>query len=126
MQRGRSQVSLMDLINSGLIQPGQPLLFVRRREDVQAEITPRGTVLLNGMTYKSLSAAGQAITNNAVNGWDAWRIEFETLGWVKMSYLRDLVQTSKDKVKEKTSTNTAKLCLALTSDHAMKSPGSAA
>jgi hypothetical protein len=95
MQRGRSSVSLMDLIDAGLIQPGQTLQFTHR-EDTQAQVTPHGTVLFRGVEYNSLSAAGKAVTNTAVNGWEAWRIKSGGQDGVKVSELRDMVKAPTD------------------------------
>jgi Restriction Enzyme Adenine Methylase Associated len=95
MQRGRSKVSLMDLIYAGLIKPGQTLRFANRK-DTQAEVTPRGTVLFRGVEYSSLSAAATAVTNTAMNGWDAWRVRSRSADWTKVSELRGMVETSSD------------------------------
>ncbi len=99
MQRGRSKVSLMDLIHAGLIQPGQTLRF-SNRNDTRAEVTHRGTVLFQGVEYSSLSTAGKAVTNTAVNGWDAWRIKLRGTDWVKVSELRAMVEASADQKKQ--------------------------
>jgi Restriction Enzyme Adenine Methylase Associated len=93
MRRGRSEVSLMDLIKAGLIQPGQVLQFTRRKS-TQAHVTPRGTVLFRGVEYSSLSAAGKAVNNSAINGWVAWRVKIGNNDWVKISDLRDKVKSS--------------------------------
>ena len=90
MQRGRSEVSLMDLIDARLIRPGQTLRF-NSREDTLAEVTSQGTVLYQGVEYSSLSAAGSAVTNKAVNGWLAWQIKFGDTDWIRISELRAIV-----------------------------------
>jgi hypothetical protein len=87
VQRGRSQVSLLDLLNAGVIQPGERLRFYNR-EETQAEVTARGTVLFRGVEYSSLSAAGSAVTNNSVNGWEAWHVRLLGPDWIKISELR--------------------------------------
>jgi hypothetical protein len=84
-------VSLMDLIQAGLIQPGQALQF-NRRESTRAHVTPHGTVLFQGVEYSSLSAAGRAVTNKAVNGWAAWRVKVGNSDWIKISDLRGEIE----------------------------------
>jgi Restriction Enzyme Adenine Methylase Associated len=87
VQRGRSRVSLMDLLNAGVIKPGATLRFYNR-EDTLAEVTSRGTVLFRGVEYSSLSAAGSAVTNHAVNGWEAWHVMLLDDHWIKITELR--------------------------------------
>jgi hypothetical protein len=82
----------MDLIKAGLIQPGEVLQF-GRRESTQASVTPRGTVLFRGVEYNSLSSAGTAVTDNAINGWVVWRVKVGDKNWVKISDLRDKVKS---------------------------------
>lgn len=89
--RGRSEVSLMDLIKAELIQPGQVLQF-GRRGSTQAHVTHRGTVLLQGVEYTSLSSAGTAITNGNVNGWMVWYVKIGKSNWIKISDLRDNIK----------------------------------
>lgn len=43
----------MELLNAGVIKPGETLRFYNR-EDTLAEVTPRGTVLFRGVEYSSL------------------------------------------------------------------------
>ena len=88
MRRGRSEVSLMDLIQAGLIQPGQVLQFYHR-ENTLAHVTPRGTVLFQGVEYNSLSRAGKAVTNAAMNGWTTWHVKVGNGDWVRISELRE-------------------------------------
>jgi hypothetical protein len=82
----------MDLIRAGLIQPGEVLQF-GSRENTQASVTPRGKVLFRGVEYSSLSSAGTAVTNNAVNGWVVWRVKVRENNWIKISDLRDKVKS---------------------------------
>lgn len=93
MQRGRSRVSLMDLIDAGLIKPGQVLqAWGRGRNEVraQAQVTSKGTVKFEGQEYNSLSSAATATTHGAANGWVVWRINFKD-DWIPISELRDKV-----------------------------------
>lgn len=93
-QRGRSQVSLLDLINAGLIQPGQVLRF-NGRQGVQARVTSNGKILYQGIEYNSLSAAAAPLSRSAVNGWVTWRVKSRDGRWVTISKLRQaLLQTA--------------------------------
>lgn len=89
----QSKVSLMDLIHAGLIQPGQ-VLQLSDHENIQARVTPRGTVLFQGVEYNSLSQAAKAVTEWPVNGWLMWRIKTENNDLIKLSDLRDRIETA--------------------------------
>lgn|SRR5579884_5668 len=74
MQRGRSLVSLSELVDAGLLQPGDELSF-RQSDDLVATITESGTLRFQGAEYRSPSTAGRAATaGRAVNGWVAWSV----------------------------------------------------
>jgi hypothetical protein len=87
MPRKRSKVSLMDLINAQLIRPGQLLQFHQRR-DIQAQVTPRGTVLFQGLEYKTLSEAGRVATGHETNGWDRWYLKSDGDSLTKIAEIR--------------------------------------
>jgi hypothetical protein len=73
-QRGRSAVSIKDLLDAGLLKEGQQLRFGMVNEAVAA-LTSDGTISLSGKSYSSPSTAGRAINGGvAVNGWTAWRL----------------------------------------------------
>ena len=88
----QSKVSLMDLIDAGLIKPGQVLRYANR-EEARAHVTPNGTVQFNGVEYKSLSSAAAAISNSSINGWIAWRFKSGN-NWIRISELRDRISTT--------------------------------
>lgn len=52
-----------------------PIVFPYKGTDHEARLMATTEVELNGTTYPSPSAAGAAVTGNAVNGWRRWRYE---------------------------------------------------
>lgn len=73
--RGRSDISLLDLLDLGLLRPGQKLQLVGREGlAVNATVTDRGTIVCEGTEFKSLTMAAKAVKGFSVNGWKAWRI----------------------------------------------------
>lgn len=72
MQRGRSPVSLPDLLSAGLLQPGQQLSMCQR-PGTTAELTANGTLKIGSEEYSSPSTAARAVLNGtSTNGWRAW------------------------------------------------------
>lgn len=77
MQRGRSPVSVPDLVNSGLLQAGQELRL--RKSSTVAIVKADGKLEVGGRLFASPStAAGAALGGTATNGWLAWCVESET------------------------------------------------
>ncbi|MFE0025441.1 hypothetical protein [Amycolatopsis sp. NPDC059021] len=67
-----------------MLTPGQPLIAEGRQQRRQADLLPDGTLRVNGQTYTSPSAAGEAVkidiadpdlkdTTRATDGWDFWK-----------------------------------------------------
>jgi hypothetical protein len=76
MQRGRSEVSLSDLIGAGLLRVGQEVTF-RALPTTVAVVTESGGLRFKGSEYRSPSSAGRAASNGvATNGWVAWYVNF--------------------------------------------------
>lgn len=73
------RVRLVDLLDAGLIEPGQTLIWERPRlgQTYRAVVTENGSVRLeDGRTFSSLStAATQAAGIPAYDGWDAWKAD---------------------------------------------------
>ena len=87
MQRGRSAVSIADLIRAGLLQPGQSLSF--RRSNVTAVVSGSGTLILEGVEYGSPSTAAKvAGGGSSTNGWIAWSVDSAS-GSQTLAALRD-------------------------------------
>jgi hypothetical protein len=89
------RVSLQDLIDEGLVEPGQHLRFARR--DIHAEVTSKGTVLFNGKEYTSLSTAAKIASGASTNGWLAWRVQTSEGSWVSLAELRKNLGTKSKK-----------------------------
>lgn len=70
------RVTLGDLIEAGLIEPGEHVRFSRPRmgESYRAEVTDTGRLRLeDGLEYRSPSRAAMVAANmRAVDGWHAW------------------------------------------------------
>jgi hypothetical protein len=84
--RRKWRASLQDLLNEGLLQPGQEIRFARR--DVHAQVTSKGTVLLNGTEYQSLSTAAKNVSGTSRNGWIAWGVLTKEDSWIPLAHLR--------------------------------------
>lgn len=94
MQRGRSTVSIADLIGADLLQPGQQVSF-RRSSTITGVITNRGTISVSGTEYASPSTAAKAAAGGvSTNGWVAWRVrrggEWNTLAQLRDQLLSDM------------------------------------
>jgi hypothetical protein len=77
-------ITVRDLIDAGVLTPGQPLVAEWRQQRRQADLLPDGTLRVAGQTYTSPSAAGEAVkidiagpglkdTTRATDGWDFWK-----------------------------------------------------
>ena len=96
MQRGRSTVSLSDLIGVGLLRPGQDLSF-RRSPELVAVVTESGGLRFRNKEYRSPSTAGRAAASGvATNGWTAWYAWSEG-GHVSLAGLRERFTDGKQK-----------------------------
>ena len=71
------RVALENLIKAGLLSAGAAIFANYKGERYEATIQGDGTIVFEGNSYKTLSAAGGAITAkynvNAPNGWDFWQ-----------------------------------------------------
>lgn len=67
------QISLKDLIDQGLINPGTRIFHESRDKTYSAEITVDGKIKLeDGSIESSLSTAALKLTNTSINGWIWW------------------------------------------------------
>ncbi len=66
------------MINAGLVAEGTVLFNEYKDTRYEALVQADGTILFEGATYKSPSAAGRAVTAkhdvSAPNGWQFWQI----------------------------------------------------
>lgn len=85
--RGRSDITVRDLVDSGLLRPGQELVLgVRGR--ATATVTKQGTILYQGVEYQSPTMAANAASGTNLNGWKAWRLQLGD-GVVELNNLRE-------------------------------------
>lgn len=73
MMRGRSDISVHDLVDHGLLQPGEELLLGVRGL-ARATVTDAGNLQMNGEEYRSPTMAANAASGTNLNGWKAWRL----------------------------------------------------
>ena len=89
-----SSVSLMDLLETGLIQPGEPIVWDRPQTEDQfaATISSNGEIVLaDGRSYTSLSQAANELAGGSYNGWECWTVP--RLNGIKVGSLRNHVDT---------------------------------
>lgn len=68
-----TEVTLQDLLGSGLLQPGELITPTAAGYDAIAEVMADGTILLDGMECDSLTGAAAAAGARA-NGWTFWAV----------------------------------------------------
>jgi len=90
MQRGGSPVTIRDLLDAGLLKPGQELRF-SGHEDIRANVTSSGTVRFRGVEYRSPSMAAKAVRGTSLNGWFVWRAK-SAGQWIRLRDLRKQLQ----------------------------------
>lgn len=94
---GRSYhgVSVGDLIQAGLIRPGQTLEFAYGGYAGRvALIQSNGHLLVEGQTHETLSAAAKAVRGGATNGWEHWATRDANGNLVSMAELRAKLQAA--------------------------------
>jgi hypothetical protein len=65
-------VSIRNLMDVGLLEAGSVLVPRISDFDAVGEVTESGTIIVEGIEYKSPSAAGQAASGYETNGWTFW------------------------------------------------------
>ncbi|MBY6350801.1 CBS domain-containing protein [Rhodococcoides corynebacterioides] len=70
------RVRVRDLLDAGLLQSDQSLVFTRPRagERHEATVSETGELRLGDRVFSSLSSAASAAAGTAVDGWHAWRL----------------------------------------------------
>lgn len=71
-EQRRSRPRLIDLVNAGMLEPGQRLRARGGRGDRRALVLQDGSLEVDGVAHKTPSGAGKAVLGHAVNGWWFW------------------------------------------------------
>lgn len=79
------------LLESGLLQPGQPLFF-QAKEDLAATIKPDGKLMLSNFVG-SIHQAGKFLLNGSpCNGWEIWYYKHESGEMHPINELREILR----------------------------------
>jgi hypothetical protein len=72
-------INLADLLNKGLLKPGDSLIWRRRdlRTGPKASINSDGKIVTqDGLTHRTPSGAARHLNNGKpIDGWNVWRLE---------------------------------------------------
>jgi hypothetical protein len=82
------QPSLLDLITRGSLRAGDILVATDSEEQVPAEVTDDGEILLEDKTYDTPSRAASSLGFDTADGWDFWAVATDS-GTVPLATLRD-------------------------------------
>ena len=70
----REIASLNDLLDAGLLNPGELLVPVDPERDTIAEVTEEGVIVLDDRSYSSPHRAARADGDEHSDGWDYWML----------------------------------------------------
>jgi hypothetical protein len=93
--KGRSEISVADLIRAGLLKPGQRLRH-RKSGSVYATVTTEGHLRVRNKVYSSPSTAAQVASGGITNGWLSWFTE-DTDDVLSLSELRQQLMATRRK-----------------------------
>lgn len=99
-RRGRSQISLAELLEAGVLASDERLRLQARGSTYWATITADGGVNVAGRTYPSLSAAAAAIVPYAVNGWRGWNVRRDG-SWLSLAEVRNRYLSDASRVRRR-------------------------
>jgi hypothetical protein len=68
-------VSILDLVDSGLLPVGTILIPVREEVDAIGEIDDQGQIIIDDESFDSPSGAARAATGRGLNGWIFWQAD---------------------------------------------------
>lgn len=68
-------ITLAEIIDAGLLSEGDSLISTNGVWPASAVIGLGGTVVYDGVTYPTPSAAASAVKNGPANGWEFWAVE---------------------------------------------------
>jgi len=92
--KGRINVSLLDIIDAGLLKPPVKLIRRYKGHELEAELLPNGKVRFQGESYNSPSAAGAyargSITGKpmSTHGWRFWQYKDENGNLIELDTAR--------------------------------------
>jgi hypothetical protein len=94
-KRRQFSATVADLVDAGLLHPGDELRPVRKTlSDARATLRPGGRLDINGEVHGSLSAAAVAVSGNKSEpGWGFWAVERDGK-LVSLDELREQLRTS--------------------------------
>ena len=70
--------TLLDLINAGLLRPGDLLTSTDVALEALAEVTDDGEILLDDKTYDTPDRAARAVGRETIDGWEFWGLVEDT------------------------------------------------
>lgn len=73
---GGRRIRISDLVQSGLLHPGEVLVFNRPRvgQRFEAVVQEDGALTVEGQRYTSPSSAARAVAEVSLDGWHAWQV----------------------------------------------------
>jgi hypothetical protein len=75
-QRGRSSVSIQELIAAGRLSAGDQLFGTHRGSRYSAELLADGRIrMADGQSFSSPSYAARHVTGRNTNGWRFWGVD---------------------------------------------------
>ncbi len=83
------RVSILDLLNEGIVAEGDSWKLEYKGEVFWARITGNGELEVNGKTYSNPSKAGNEIIVGACSGWNWWQFKDTDNAWKSINDLRD-------------------------------------
>jgi hypothetical protein len=84
-----SWTRVSDLIAAGLVKPGDEWRLKTASVEATLQVQGDGTLLVNGQSYGSPSAAGQAVTGwRSCDGWRVWEYQDGAGNWAPVDVLR--------------------------------------
>lgn len=72
--RGRARERVVDLVEAGVISPGEILTMNHRGSVYRATVAADGSIEFEGRVCKSPSEASRCATGTARNGWRDWKV----------------------------------------------------
>lgn len=73
-------IGILDLVKSGLIPSGAKLVSLNQVFAAKARVQTNGTILYDGRSFSTPSAAAFAVRGGATNGWTFWGVDMGTMG----------------------------------------------